>query len=108
MGAIRRTEQFDGRIHLRIKCPLDFRYVELAVRNMVTIKMVRNADGCRACHVTRERGGGLGVIALQRETRVADVSVGRRYKKWVETALLSQKPTRTTRIFVPGDPGESR
>ena len=49
MGAIRRTEQFDGRIHLRIKCPLDFRYFELAVRN---------ADGCRACHVTRERGGG--------------------------------------------------
>ena len=49
MGAIRTTEQFDGRIHLRIKCPLDFRYVELAVPN---------ADGCRTCHVTRERGGG--------------------------------------------------
>ena len=49
MGAIRTTEQFDDGIHLRIKCPLDFRCVELAVRD---------ADGCRACHVTRERGGG--------------------------------------------------
>ena len=51
---------------------------------------------------------GVGAIALQRETRVADISVGRREKKWVETALLSQKSTRTTHICVPGDPGESR
>ena len=49
MGAIRTTEQFDGRIGLIFNGPLDFRGVELAVRN---------TDTCRARHVTRGRGGG--------------------------------------------------